>query len=91
MCATKTNGVAIEQAIIELVEFVQANSPFYAHAWRDIGGGVRSLSNIPVVDHASFWESNTCRNSKVVTSQQTDGIIFKTGGKQKTQAHVTTD
>ncbi|KAK8100410.1 hypothetical protein PG999_010784 [Apiospora kogelbergensis] len=88
MCATKTNGVAIEQAIIELVEFVQANSPFYAHAWRDIGGGVRSLSNIPVVDHASFWESNTCRNSKVVTSQQTDGIIFKTGGKQKTQAHV---
>ncbi|KAK6834068.1 AMP-dependent synthetase/ligase [Apiospora arundinis] len=84
MHAAKTNGNASEQAISELIEFVQANSPYYAHTWRDIKGDGISLSDIPVVDHASFWESNTCRNSKVVTSQQTDGIIFKTGG---TTAH----
>lgn len=88
MHAAKTNGNVSEQAISELIEFVQANSPYYAHTWRDIKGDGISLSDIPVVDHASFWESNTCRNSKVVTSQQTDGIIFKTGGKSMTRPNL---
>ncbi|KAK8012846.1 hypothetical protein PG991_010221 [Apiospora marii] len=84
MCSAKTNGNATEAAIGELLRFTKANSPYYAHAWRDIDDDHLSLSNIPVVDHASFWESNTCRNSTVLTSQQKDGIIFKTGG---TTAH----
>ncbi|KAK7963628.1 hypothetical protein PG988_010602 [Apiospora saccharicola] len=84
MCFAKTNGTATDAAVGELIRFTKANSPYYAHAWRDLDDDHMSLSNIPVVDHASFWESNTCRHSTVLTSQQTDGIIFKTGG---TTAH----
>lgn len=80
MSFAKTNGTATDAAIGELIRFTKANSSYYAHAWRDIDDDHISLCNIPVVDHASFWESNTCRNSTVLTSQQTDGIIFKTGG-----------
>ncbi|KAK8113306.1 hypothetical protein PG984_013832 [Apiospora sp. TS-2023a] len=84
MCFAKTNGRATNAAIGELIRFTKANSPYYAHAWRHLDDDDISLSNIPVVDHANFWESNTCRNSTVLTSQQRDGIIFKTGG---TTAH----
>lgn len=84
MSSAQTSETATEEAVGELIRFAKANSPYYAHAWRDIDDDELSLSSIPVVDHASFWASNTCRHSTVLTSQQTDGIIFKTGGEPTT-------
>ncbi|OLN81993.1 Phenylacetate-coenzyme A ligase, partial [Colletotrichum chlorophyti] len=80
--ATKTNGIT-SQSLTDLIEFVRLNSPYYASSWESTWtskGGVVSLKDLPVVDHESFWKANTCLNSKVVTSRQNDGIIFKTGG-----------
>ncbi|KAK1579123.1 AMP-dependent synthetase/ligase [Colletotrichum navitas] len=70
-----------------LIEFVKSNSPYYAKYWEPCWaqkGNVVSLTDLPVVDHKSFWEANTCLDSKVITSKQKDGIVFKTGG---TTAH----
>ncbi len=71
--------------IAELLEFVELNSPFYADLWNKSEGN-KSLGDLPIVDHASFWECNTCLDSKVLTAKQKDGIIFKTGGRKNTSA-----
>ncbi|KAF6827215.1 amp-dependent synthetase ligase [Colletotrichum musicola] len=81
MTVLKANGVA-HRDLAELLEFVRLNSPYYAKFWASScsDGEAVSLESLPLVDHESFWEANTCLNSKVVTSKQKDGIIFKTGG-----------
>ncbi|KAK3897071.1 amp-dependent synthetase ligase [Staphylotrichum tortipilum] len=66
------------RSITDLIEFVRRNSPFYASFWGDIYP--KSLEDLPIVDHALFWDQNTCLESQVVTSRQKDGIIFTTGG-----------
>ncbi|KDN64579.1 putative AMP-dependent synthetase/ligase [Colletotrichum sublineola] len=69
--------------LADLIEFVKSNSPYYAKYWEPAlatKGNAVSLTDLPVVDHKSFWEANTCLNSKVITSKQKDGIVFKTGG-----------
>lgn len=66
------------------LEFVRGNSPFYREFWNTIASNTaltNTLESYPLTDHAAYWQVNTCLNSKVVTSEQQDGIIFKTGGK----------
>ncbi|KAK1660187.1 AMP-dependent synthetase/ligase [Colletotrichum godetiae] len=69
--------------LADFIKFVKLNSPYYAQSWKlckTLEDAPVSLRDLPIVDHESFWASNTCRNSKVVTSKQKDGIVFKTGG-----------
>ncbi|KAK1997320.1 AMP-dependent synthetase/ligase [Colletotrichum falcatum] len=82
MTIRKQNGIASD-GLADLIEFVRSNSPYYAKFWDPCWtrkGHVVSLTDLPVVDHKSFWEANTCLDSKVITSKQKDGIVFKTGG-----------
>ncbi|WYZ43481.1 hypothetical protein EsH8_VI_001180 [Colletotrichum jinshuiense] len=70
-------------SLADLIKFVRLKSPYYANSWESCWTGKNaavSLRDLPIVDHESFWQSNTCLNSKVITSKQKDGIIFKTGG-----------
>ncbi|KAK2060233.1 AMP-dependent synthetase/ligase [Colletotrichum caudatum] len=78
----KQNGIN-SRSLADLIEFVKSNSPYYAKYWGPRWAqkdDVVSLTDLPVVDHKSFWEANTCLDSKVITSKQKDGIVFKTGG-----------
>ncbi|KAF4806428.1 Phenylacetate-coenzyme A ligase [Colletotrichum siamense] len=82
MTVPKVNGAG-NRDLAELLEFVRLNSSYYAKFWESRGvqkEATVSLRDLPTVDHESFWESNTCLNSQVITSKQKDGIIFKTGG-----------
>ncbi|KAK1979004.1 AMP-dependent synthetase/ligase [Colletotrichum cereale] len=82
MTIRKQNGIT-SSGLADLIEFVRSNSPYYAKCWEPCWaqkGNAVSLTDLPVVDHKSFWEANTCLNSKVITSKQKDGIVFKTGG-----------
>ncbi|KZL69865.1 amp-dependent synthetase ligase [Colletotrichum incanum] len=82
MTISKQSGMN-SKSLADLVEFVNSNSPYYAKSWESSlagKGNVASLRDLPIVNHESFWEANTCLSSKVVTSKQKDGIVFKTGG-----------
>lgn len=73
----------------ELIEHVRQNSPFYSEQWRDVvlpqdADDDELLRALPVTDHKAYWEANTCRDSRVLTAPQGDGIIFKTGGEKRT-------
>ncbi|KAK7700435.1 hypothetical protein SLS57_012103 [Botryosphaeria dothidea] len=67
-------------ALSEFVHYVRQNSPFYREFWKDVPETAEHLEDFPIVDHTAFWEANSCLDSKVVTTEQKDGIIFKTGG-----------
>lgn len=68
-------------ALLDFLQYVRQNSPFYKELWRDVPETAERIEDFPIVDHTAFWEANSCLNSKVVTTKQDDGIIFKTGGK----------
>lgn len=78
----KSNVTTTKRAetLEKFLEFVGGNSPFYREFWNTIFSAPTSLESYPLTDHAAYWLANTCLNSKVVTSEQQDGIIFKTGG-----------
>ncbi|KAG8169293.1 hypothetical protein KVR01_000038 [Diaporthe batatas] len=65
------------------LDFVRKNSPFYREFWNTVTCAPvlkKTLEGYPLTDHAAYWQANTCLNSRVVTCEQQDGIIFKTGG-----------
>lgn len=73
------------EAVETFLDFVKSNSPFYKEFWSTIlsaQASGSSLEHYPLTDHAAYWQANTCLNSNVVTSEQQDGIIFKTGGNE---------
>ncbi|KAH7062592.1 AMP-dependent synthetase/ligase [Macrophomina phaseolina] len=71
---------SIGLALLDFLQYVRQNSPFYKELWRDVPETAERIEDFPIVDHTAFWEANSCLNSKVVTTKQDDGIIFKTGG-----------
>lgn len=83
----KSEVLATKQAatVETFLDFVKGNSPFYKEFWNTVPSASASgdtLERLPLTDHAAYWQANTCLNSNVVTSEQQDGIIFKTGGIQ---------
>lgn len=77
---------ALDQRVDDFLSFVRDNSPFYGEFWlskvSSSSLGLDSLESYPLTDHAAYWQANTCLDSRVVTSKQQDGIVFKTGGTQ---------
>lgn len=79
------------EAVEIFLDFVKGNSPFYKEFWNTIPSASASgntLERLPLTDHAAYWQANTCLNSSVVTSEQQDGIIFKTGGTQARSPYI---
>ncbi|KKY35731.1 putative amp-dependent synthetase ligase [Diaporthe ampelina] len=81
----KSDAPANKQAetLEAFLDFVRVKSPFYREFWDTISSAPnpgKTLETYPLTDHAAYWQANTCLNSSVVTSEQQDGIIFKTGG-----------
>lgn len=84
---SKADALVNKQAakVESFLNFVKSNSRFYNNFWDSTltasASGRSNLESYPLTDHAAYWQANTCLNSSVVTSEQQDGIIFKTGGK----------
>ncbi|TQV97211.1 amp-dependent synthetase ligase [Cordyceps javanica] len=66
----------------ELIQFVRQNSQFYRELYRDVPEDASALEHLPVINHTSFWSSNTSSlaANNVVTGSLLDGGIFRTGG-----------
>ncbi len=56
----------------EIVENAKAHSPFYRELYKNVT--FSKLSDLPVTDQSAFWKSI------VVTKENPDGIVFKSGG-----------
>lgn len=66
----------------ELVRFARKNSPYYRKQYAHLREHVSELSQIPVLDHKSFWAANAGLppENQVITGPLTDGAVFRTGG-----------
>lgn len=56
----------------EIVEHAKDYSPYYKKLYANTK--FEKLSDLPIVDQSEFWRSN------ILTSQKSDGIVFKSGG-----------
>ena len=74
--------VASSSSVYELVRFAREKSPYYRKHYADLPDHVSELSDIPVLDHSSFWAANTGLppENQVITGPLTDGAVFRTGG-----------
>jgi len=63
----------------ELVQHARTYSPFYKELYKNIGT-FSKVEQLPVLDSASFWKANSIDDNQVLTAQQKDGIVFKSGG-----------
>ena len=56
----------------EIVENAKEHSPYYRELYQSIE--FKHLSDLPIIEQEKFWKSN------VLTSNSSDGIVFKSGG-----------
>lgn len=63
----------------EIALLAQQKSPYYRELYQGVHS-FKQLSDLPIVDQASYWKANTVRNNRVLTAEMTDGIVFKSGG-----------
>src|SRR4051794_19805735 len=68
----------------ELIEFARTYSPYYRSLY-ETSKNLSYLHEYPIVDHTSFWKSNTAINSKVLTGTQIGGVVWKTGGESNSK------
>jgi len=64
----------------ELIRFIRLNSPFYRELYKDLPEEIESLSELPVLRPADFWEANSLGNGRLLTGPIRDGILLKSGG-----------
>lgn len=63
----------------ELAQLARESSPYYSELYQDLPQ-IERLSDLPVVDQASYWNANTIRNNRVLSGEMSEGIVFKSGG-----------
>ncbi|MFG3024980.1 phenylacetate--CoA ligase family protein [Streptomyces sp. NPDC048254] len=63
-----------------LFAFVRKNSPFYQELYAGLPETVDSLSELPIVDHAAFWEANSLTGNRVLTAPLAEAVVYKSGG-----------
>lgn len=56
----------------EIVDHARSYSPYYRDLY--VSASIHRLADLPLVDQNKFWESD------ILTSDQPDGIVFKSGG-----------
>lgn len=56
----------------EIIAFAKERSPYYRSLYQGIDS--LELSVLPIIDQQEFW------NSKMLTNERPDGIVFKSGG-----------
>jgi phenylacetate-CoA ligase len=64
----------------ELVNFTRKNSPYYRELYKNMPDSCENISEYPIVDQVDFWKSNEHFGKGILTSEFTNGIVFKSGG-----------
>ncbi|MBP2471284.1 phenylacetate-CoA ligase [Crossiella equi] len=67
------------QSFEELVEFVRESSPYYRELYSALPDKP-GITDLPIVDHATYWAANTLTDNRLHTGPQVGGLVFKTGG-----------
>lgn len=73
-------------SVQELVNFARETSPYYRQCYVNLPEKDFDLTQIPMVDHTTFWAANTGLppQNQVLTSAMVDGAVFRTGGTTAT-------
>ncbi|MGZ3789141.1 MAG: phenylacetate--CoA ligase family protein [Bacteriovorax sp.] len=61
----------------EIVEHAKFHSPFYRELYHEVKFNLLSsfsLADLPIIEQSTFWKGN------VLTTENKDGIVFKSGG-----------
>ena len=69
----------------DLVNFVRRHSVYYRELYAHLptelpSSQVDLLRLLPVIDSTSYWAANGLEDNRVLTSELSDGIVFKSGG-----------
>ncbi|WP_417336048.1 phenylacetate--CoA ligase family protein [Halobacteriovorax marinus] len=70
----------MKQKLREHIDFVRENSPFYKELYRDVPLKDYSISDLPILNQDDYWSKNGFENNSVLTSDLSDGVVFKSGG-----------
>ena len=76
----------LDHRILEIIDHARTKSHYYRELYQDLPHEIESLSQVPRVNHATFWAANSnklCEN-KVLTGPFTNGAIFRTSGTTST-------
>ena len=64
----------------ELVQYARKNAPLYGALYLNLPEVVEDVTELPVIDHTSFWSANTIADNQVLTAPLTEAVVYKTGG-----------
>lgn len=70
----------MNEILSPLIGFVREMSPCYGELYADVPKNA-SLKDLPVIDHATYWDASRRDRRSVMTGPQMDGVVLKTGGK----------
>ena len=71
----------ITDPISDLMGFARQHSPYYKNCLADVAEVINALSELPLLDPASFWlGSDNLAQWPVLTAPVEHGLVFKTGG-----------
>ncbi|WP_254433254.1 phenylacetate--CoA ligase family protein [Pseudomonas moraviensis] len=71
----------ITEPISDLMGFARQHSPYYKNCLADVAEVINALSELPLLDPASFWRgSDNLAQWPVLTAAVEHGLVFKTGG-----------
>lgn len=61
----------------DFLHFIQQHSLYYRELWN---GHELDLVSLPIVDQDAFWPANSWQDNKLLTSDISNGVVFKSGG-----------
>ncbi|KAL8787254.1 MAG: hypothetical protein Q9195_007864 [Heterodermia aff. obscurata] len=72
----------LDDRIREIIDHARCKSPYYRELYKDLPLDIESLSQVPRVNHTTFWAANSTNSyeNKILTEPFTNGAIFRTGG-----------
>lgn len=64
----------------EHINFVREHSEFYRNLYSNVDNESFSITDFPILSQDEYWESNRLDHNTILTSDQKDGVVFKSGG-----------
>lgn len=64
----------------EHILYIRENSKFFRDLYQEVNLDSFELSNLPIINQDDYWSNNGLADNTVLTSNQEDGVVFKSGG-----------
>lgn len=69
-----------DQRTIEIIEFARNNSDFYRDYYKSVKAKISSVTDVPVLDTRSFWNTARENISSILTREKINHMVLKSGG-----------